>query len=1624
MKIINERYRIVKKISETLNSLNYLVEDEYTHSMCLLKMLNRNVKHPFPLEYFKKEYVINSSLKHSLIRNPIAFETCVSIDGNDMAEPEYFFCTPFYQNPVHVDKSNFNDTVMSQIIDTLVFLHANDCFHGDIRAENLFLSDNNVVLFDISPFVPYTIGKQDDIKKIHAFLKPLLSLTVKKPPEDSREIAPEHDVSAVHLSIIEANALQFKPSLYITFPDYGKILVDAIRSHNAVVVHTASDVRNAYFWVQSCVPEYEVIGYRAILIESAEPFVVFSIFRTLYRYADVYEKTKTVLHEYAREFCKIIPNEKVSSAPVLASPADEDAKLLRLIVHVMETLAEIHPLVIVIPDWSLLDMQSKQVCEYIAESSSMKIKILITSHERIDWLSAYNFESRLLTKNEFSRLLQTVFYYYPLTKTVEDDIYTITSGDCALIADGFAKAAELHEFFVDNGAISLRRPSAYYFDIVGAFEIALKNVSDEICRVLHVMIYFEGRIPFNVIDDLSAEYKEIFHEAVAQQFLIKTGNSYHFRYSFFLQHIQKVLPNPMLNSIVDVLCNKLYDDSFLMVPLMKILFDLSRYDEFVESVEKLLKMRDEKPKNNDISRYIWICIIESEKVIDNVTRSHKFFIYENLLWLNTRHGKYDNQELLRKLKENMSSQEENIRYLTALFGSKNPSENELDAALPLFEKSEGIAFTIRWRLLSSYVSCLSESGNYEKGISVYTDYVEPRIKELNPRMQFDAYNSAEVMYSRLRNQEKGWAYLTIMKDLAEKNPDFINENLVFTLYNNIFVHLRQEGKDAEGFEYAHKAIGVAKKSHDYRKLALIYNNMGAGLFWNNQRTQACEYYKLCLENSFKAKVADYILLGTRNIVDYYDSVHQYSHAFEALHKGFEYLPSALSIMQKSNISKIAAWTYYEIGSWDEGDVYLEQIKELLKGHQFSLAEEFQYFAIEAMHIYHAQGRESALIFVRNIPQREKLVVSTKALIFVYLYILHYLFLQKDKEFVKELLRFIEEHPDEIPNTTNYNFIALIALLRIWVGFDEFRNDCVCIGLIEEPNLIILYHYLYCQNRKDSDIMWYEHFYHMVRLLHFAYSTLPETYRTMYCEQAPLYCAYEPFVIEHGLSIATFKYNVFPKKYRLKGTEYIQQRRNEFFKHATFSNLAETSQMIQRSISEALTVSGFERGIYFEYDKSQGWIKRNEVHNPIWYRENEAHIEEIVTDVLREQEDKLLFFKKKHFEGGLGVTEAICFPVIDITMARDRNMKKSSSSTSLFHLLSLKGAFYFDTKFALVQPNREDVYHLFYLRELINLGLYHNKLKEDMLLDPLTGLYKRETWFDMTKSLINVAADQNKRLTIMMTDIDFFKAVNDVYGHKTGDMVLQKVAKSTLQSLRVIDIGGRYGGEEFIYCLVDTAGDSAMKAAERLRLAVQHASILTDKQVTLSAGMACFPFDGTLLSDLIEKADKALLAAKESGRNRCMAWKESASFADKVERHAVPVISNPSREKDKIDCVIELVDTVSLLNGAENMVDELRNVCSRYLEIEELLFVIFCDGKKQVFPRQLASLLTEDYLSESLDEHTQLFAARPGKDCEYGLYFQIKQGSQKPLLEKRFYRFVAGVLLERLMAASLAIPNDE
>ena len=129
-----------------------------------------------------------------------------------------------------------------------------------------------------------------------------------------------------------------------------------------------------------------------------------------------------------------------------------------------------------------------------------------------------------------------------------------------------------------------------------------------------------------------------------------------------------------------------------------------------------------------------------------------------------------------------------------------------------------------------------------------------------------------------------------------------------------------------------------------------------------------------------------------------------------------------------------------------------------------------------------------------------------------------------------------------------------------------------------------------------------------------------------------------------------------------------------------------------------------------------------------------------------------------------------------------------------------------------------------------------------------------------------------KLAVLLTDIDFFKKVNDQHGHPAGDAVLRGVATTVQNQLREdIDIVARYGGEEFACVLVGTTEQGAMETAERIRKAVEDAA--TDigepepKKVTISVGIAVFPDDGGMAEELIERTDQALYRAKHGGRNR-------------------------------------------------------------------------------------------------------------------------------------------------------------
>jgi len=176
-------------------------------------------------------------------------------------------------------------------------------------------------------------------------------------------------------------------------------------------------------------------------------------------------------------------------------------------------------------------------------------------------------------------------------------------------------------------------------------------------------------------------------------------------------------------------------------------------------------------------------------------------------------------------------------------------------------------------------------------------------------------------------------------------------------------------------------------------------------------------------------------------------------------------------------------------------------------------------------------------------------------------------------------------------------------------------------------------------------------------------------------------------------------------------------------------------------------------------------------------------------------------------------------------------------------------------------------------EIKKIELYQ-KGQELAVMDGLTKLLVRRHFMDRYIEEIERSKRHNLKLSFFMIDIDHFKSYNDMYGHLSGDIVLQETAEILKNSLRQVDLVGRYGGEEFVVVLPQTDKEDAVRVAERIRWAADnHIFKAYDKstRVTISIGVATFPGDARKAETLIEKADQALYTAKRKGRNRVEAY---------------------------------------------------------------------------------------------------------------------------------------------------------
>jgi diguanylate cyclase (GGDEF)-like protein len=176
--------------------------------------------------------------------------------------------------------------------------------------------------------------------------------------------------------------------------------------------------------------------------------------------------------------------------------------------------------------------------------------------------------------------------------------------------------------------------------------------------------------------------------------------------------------------------------------------------------------------------------------------------------------------------------------------------------------------------------------------------------------------------------------------------------------------------------------------------------------------------------------------------------------------------------------------------------------------------------------------------------------------------------------------------------------------------------------------------------------------------------------------------------------------------------------------------------------------------------------------------------------------------------------------------------------------------------------------------VVEVEKLQEQLREQALRDPLTDLYNRRYIADVLFRDLSRVRRENCPLSVIIGDIDHFKAINDTYGHQVGDLFLIGVAELFKRNIRGSDSVCRYGGEEFLFVLPGASTDAARRRAEEIRVQVSRLAVPHDDEalgVTMSFGVASFPVHGEECDAIIAKADLALYDAKRLGRNQVSIW---------------------------------------------------------------------------------------------------------------------------------------------------------
>ncbi|ODA43903.1 GGDEF domain protein [Thermodesulfovibrio sp. N1] len=234
--------------------------------------------------------------------------------------------------------------------------------------------------------------------------------------------------------------------------------------------------------------------------------------------------------------------------------------------------------------------------------------------------------------------------------------------------------------------------------------------------------------------------------------------------------------------------------------------------------------------------------------------------------------------------------------------------------------------------------------------------------------------------------------------------------------------------------------------------------------------------------------------------------------------------------------------------------------------------------------------------------------------------------------------------------------------------------------------------------------------------------------------------------------------------------------------------------------------------------------------------------------LKKRQTEITEFKNKNFP--------LFLPVILLTTKED---------------LSIAEKFLYEVVDDLIRIPIEKLELRVRMNILLRMRFYTLVLSQETVIDPLTDIYNKKFFYEMAQKEFDYFKRYGRKFSLLFIDIDDFKKINDRYGHLSGDMVLQEIAKRLQKAVRKNDMVFRFGGEEFVVLLHGANSERAISIAERIRqeVANEEIKIYEDNKIsiTISCGVATVNESIKDVQELVDRADIAMYKAKQSGKNR-------------------------------------------------------------------------------------------------------------------------------------------------------------